>query len=126
MKKIKWILLVCIFLVVLFCGLNRWIASSINSEIRNGRQYIIGVDAFYASARAKELLGDHLNVAKGDPQENSREIGNTGTAQIELPVAGDKRSGILDIKASEQNGVWQVDELSLRLDGETTWESLSR
>jgi hypothetical protein len=96
----------------------------ISSEIRTSREYVLGMEEFRSSSRARELLGDHLDAAKGNPGANSHIVGDNGKSELSIPVSGSIHKGTLYIKATEQSGQWQVDELALRLEGQSNWNEL--
>ena len=117
----KWIWFFAILLIgspQIGCGYH------ITSEIRTSREYVLGMEAFRASSRARELLGDHLDAAKGNPGANSRIVGDNGKSELSIPVSGSIHNGTLYIKATEKSGQWQIDELALRLEGQSNWNEL--
>ena len=132
----KWILLllsVGAFFVVASRIFNHYISVSIDSDIRGSREYAIGMETFQSSVRAHELLGENLSAAGGQVNENSKVFGDSsnplgpkghGDAVLDIPVSGSNKKGTLYVKASEREDIWQVDELALRVDGQSTWTKL--
>jgi hypothetical protein len=117
----KWIWLFAMLPIVSFqigCG------RVISSEIRSSTEYMLGIEAFRSSTRAQELLGDHIDAAEGDPGANSYTSGGNGSAALTVPVSGSIHRGTLYIKATEKSGQWHIDELALRLDGQSNWNDL--
>jgi hypothetical protein len=98
--------------------------SIISYEVRNSREYILGMEAFRSSAKARELLGDHPDAAKGNPGERGHTLGANGSEELFIPVSGSIHKGALYIKATEKSGQWHVDELALRLEGQSNWIEL--
>jgi hypothetical protein len=96
----------------------------LSSEISNSPEYRLGLEAFHTSSKARALLGEHPDAAKGDPHENVHTIGGDGSAEMSLPVSGSLRKGTLYIKATEKSGQWHIDELALRLEGQPNWNEL--
>ena len=113
------------FVVILLTGLCLFgCGHLISSEIRNSREYKLGMETFRALPEARELLGGDLNASKGDPVAKSYTVGGNGTAEITVPVSGSSRKGTLYIKATENAGQWHIDELAVRLDGQSDWKQI--
>jgi hypothetical protein len=96
----------------------------ISAEIRSTREYALGMEAFHSSLRVRELLGDHPDAAGGEPGERGSTIGGDGSEELFIPVSGTIQKGTLYIKAAEKSGQWHIDELALRLDGQSNWNEL--
>jgi hypothetical protein len=96
----------------------------ISAEIRSNREYALGMEAFRSSSRARELLGDHPDAASGEPGEKGSTIGGDGSEELNIPVSGSVHKGTLYIKATEKSGQWHIDELFLRLEGQSNWNQL--
>ncbi len=97
--------------------------SSIDSAIRRTAAFAQASSAFQNSATAKQLLGDSLQTgrpAKGD----LRERGSWGRAIFNFPVSGSHARGLLYVKATMQNHLWRIEELAIRLDGQSEWHEL--
>lgn len=91
---------------------------------RHSREYKLGIDAFRSSTKASTLLGDHLDATGDYPKETKSTIGGDGSSELNIPVSGSIRKGTLYIKASERSGEWYIDELTLRLDGQSNWNDI--
>jgi Cytochrome oxidase complex assembly protein 1 len=119
MKKLIWLVgMLPIGVFQMGCG------QIISSEIHGSREYNLGMEAFRSSTRAHELLGDHPDAAEGNPGANSYTSGGNGSAELTVPVSGSIHKGTLYIKAAEKSGQWHIDELALRLEGQSNWTDL--
>jgi hypothetical protein len=92
--------------------------------IRRSPEYKLGMDTFRSSPKAHKILGDNLEAAGGHPRESGSTIGNDGSEELYVPVSGTIQKGTLYIRASEASGRWQVDELAIRVEGQSTWNVL--
>ena len=91
---------------------------------RHSREYTLGMEAFRSSTKASTLLGDHLDATGDYPKEKKSTINGDGSSELSISVSGSIRKGTLYIKASEGSGEWRIDELTLRLDGQSNWNDL--
>jgi len=121
MKKWLWLLAISVLLIGSLMMIGNY---TVYSEIRNSPEYILGMDALRSSPKARELLGDRLNANGGNPKENAYTVGGNGSGELNIPVSGTIHKGTLYIKATEKSGQWHIDELALRLDGQSNWNEL--
>jgi hypothetical protein len=80
-------------------------------------------NVFSASEKAHSLLGDSLRV-DGPIKKNLKLVDDGGTAQLNIPVSGDRRKGLLDVQATEEAGRWTINRLALQPAGESVWTDL--
>ena len=122
MKRWPWV--IAILLVGLFqVGCRRFMAS----EIRSSPEYNLGMNTFRNSSKGRELIGDHVVADENRVDSygaNSYIVGGNGHSELVVPVSGSIRKGSLYIKATEKSGQWHIDDLQLRLDGQSTWIKL--
>ncbi len=121
MKKWLWFLAIPVLLIGSLMMIGNY---TVYSEIRNSPEYILGMDTFRSSPKARELLGDHLDAAGGNPKEKAYLVGSNGSAELDIPVSGTIQKGTLYIKATDKSGKWHVDELAVRLEGQSNWTGL--
>ena len=119
MKNRMWL-----FALLLTASFQIGCRQIISAEIRGTREYALGMEAFRSSSKAHELLGDHLDVAEGDPHENGHTRGGDGIEELNIPVSGSLHKGTLYIKATEKSGQWHIDEFALRLEGQSNWNNI--
>ena len=115
--KRTWIIvglaaLVCLALVG---GCVAAIFFTVTGVLKETEAYKSSVQAMEANARVMEILGPP--VKSGIPSGRVNTNGPSGEAQLAIPVAGQKASGVLYVEASRKMGVWKTDRLELEIEG---------
>ncbi|ADW71410.1 cytochrome c oxidase assembly factor Coa1 family protein [Granulicella tundricola] len=122
----KWLVLTAIALVFLVTAISIPV-------IRNNKRSDLRVEQLRSNAElamenshlAHALLGENLRTV-GSASINLHEQGDSGTAQLNLPVSGTRNKGLLNVEANESGGVWKIENLDIRVDGNSAWSSLLR
>jgi hypothetical protein len=86
------------------------------SAVKTSEPYRMALEKVRASSAAQEVLG--TPIRDGVFANGSIEItGNSGTAELSIPVSGPKGSGTVNLTAQENNGRWSFLLLELVMNG---------
>jgi len=85
--------------------------------MKNSDAYRISMDAVRASPEVQNALGDNISGKFWITGNINIQAGGTGSAQLSIPVKGDKGTGTVISNAVRNGGQWDVRLLVVTVDG---------
>ena len=114
----KWLVptgcMIPILCVVCIIGM----AALVFGVIRSSAVYTDALSRTQAHPEAIRLLGEPITDG-WLPSGNVETTNGSGEADLEIPVSGPNGSGTLYVRATRSNGLWEYEELSLAVDGQS-------
>ncbi|HEY3448121.1 MAG TPA: cytochrome c oxidase assembly factor Coa1 family protein [Myxococcales bacterium] len=102
--------------VVLFGGLAATIVYTVMSVIRSSEPYQVAMKQVRADPKVAEQLGSPLEEGLFTTGQISTS-NDSGSASLEIPVAGPRDSAVVEVRASRAAGVWTLNHLMVRVEG---------
>ena len=122
----KWMLPVgCLGLILGVVLLIGGIVFAAMSAIKSSDVYQGALRAAQAHPAAIQRLGEPISdgwLVKGSVKYD----GGGGSATLEIPVSGPKKSGTLSVRAINPDGAWMYERLDLAVEGSPTVSLLDR
>lgn len=87
----------------------------VSGMLKESDAYRASVDSLRANVQAMERLGPPITT--GFPSGNVQTSGPGGSAQLAIPVEGQKAKGTLYVEATKSMGNWTTDRLELQIEG---------
>ena len=102
---------------VLLFGFTIGVMTLVVTTLRHSEVYQQAFARASASPQVRASLGDPLQarwLIAGKLNVN----GNSGNANLSIPIDGPKGSGAIRVVALKSEGVWRFEELQVRVDGQ--------
>lgn len=98
-------------------GVFAGMIAAVPLSMRNSEAYRISMEAVRANPEVREALGDNITAKFWTMGKISIEMGGIGTAELAIPVKGDKGTATVTSRAIRTDGQWDVRLLLVTPDG---------